>query len=116
MILLWVCSQRLFRLCRSSGSTWFNVYNNNIYGRTMDNKRTSNGSFYSHCSFFLLGFLLILSVNKCWQSLFRHSNFIGASEDINAVVVGFLLSALCDPINNYLDFGIVITGLIGLNI
>ena len=80
-----------------------------------------SGAIVATLAIFLPGFLLILALNNSWQSLVQHPNFIGASQGINAAVVGFLILALYDPVfisavHNYIDLGLVVIGFLGLKI
>lgn len=79
------------------------------------------GAALATLGIFLPGFLLILMLNKSWQSLFNHPKFIGASTSINAAVVGFLVFALYDPVftnavHSYVDFGLVVIGFVCLKL
>jgi chromate transporter len=80
-----------------------------------------SGAILATLAIFLPGFLLILAINNSWQSLLQHPKFIGASAGINAAVVGFLISALCDPVftsavHSNIDLGIVIIGFLSLRL
>jgi chromate transporter len=80
-----------------------------------------SGAIVATFAIFLPGFLLILALNHSWQSLVQHPNFIGASQGINAAVVGFLVLALYDPVfisavHNYIDLGLVVIGFLGLKL
>jgi len=80
-----------------------------------------SGAIVATCAIFFPGFLLILALNNSWQSLVQHPNFIGASQGINAAVVGFLILALYDPViisavHNYIDLGLVVIGFLGLKL
>ncbi|WP_339720824.1 chromate efflux transporter [uncultured Paraglaciecola sp.] len=79
------------------------------------------GAIFATLAIFLPGFLLILTINKSWQSLVKHPKFISASASINAAVVGFLALALYDPVfihavHSYFDLGIVMIGYLILKI
>jgi chromate transporter len=80
-----------------------------------------SGAILATLAIFLPGFLLILAINNSWQSLLQHPKFIGASAGINAAVVGFLISALYDPVftsavHSYIDLSIVIIGFLSLRL
>jgi chromate transporter len=80
-----------------------------------------SGAILATLAIFLPGFLLILAINNSWQSLLQHPKFIGASAGINAAVVGFLISALYDPVftsavQSYIDLSIVIIGFLSLRL
>jgi chromate transporter len=62
---------------------------------------------------FLPGFLLVLSLQKTWNSLTTQPIVAGAAWGINAAVVGLLLSALYQPVfitavQSSIDFAIII--------
>jgi chromate transporter len=80
-----------------------------------------SGAILATLAIFLPGFLLILAINNSWQSLLQHPKLIGASAGINAAVVGFLISALYDPVftsavHSYIDLSIVIIGFLSLRL
>jgi chromate transporter len=80
-----------------------------------------SGAILATLAIFLPGFLLILAINNSWQSLLQHPKFIGASAGINAAVVGFLITALYDPVftsavHSYIDLSIVIIGFLTLRL
>jgi chromate transporter len=80
-----------------------------------------SGAILATLAIFLPGFLLILAINNSWQSLLQHPKLIGASAGINAAVVGFLISALYDPVftsavHSYIDLSIVIIGFLCLRL
>jgi chromate transporter len=75
------------------------------------------GAILATIGIFLPGFLLVLGLRQCWQSLLEKPHFYGASWGINAAVVGFLIVAFYQPIfssavNSYLDFIAVLMGCI----
>ena len=80
-----------------------------------------SGAILATLAIFLPGFLLILTINKNWQSLVKHPKFIGASAAINAAVVGFLALALYDPVftnavHSYTDLGLIVFGFLSLKL
>ncbi|UJF17658.1 chromate efflux transporter [Vibrio sp. SS-MA-C1-2] len=54
----------------------------------------------STLAIFLPGFLLLLSALKNWQKITNNTQITGALTGVNAMVVGFLLSALYQPVFN----------------
>lgn len=79
------------------------------------------GALLATLAIFTPGFLLLLVVLKDWGNLSRSPQLSGMLKGVNAAVVGFLISALYNPIfvsavNSNIDFALVLVGLIVLRL
>jgi len=73
------------------------------------------GALVATLAVFLPGFMLVLGLQKAWESLAERPKVAGAIWGINAAVVGLLLSALYSPVfvsavKEPLDMALVIVG------